>query len=334
MKAIVQRSYGSPDTLTLEELERPVPAGGEVLVRVRAASIFAGDVHVLRGRPFLLRLASGLRRPKQPVPGIDLAGVVEAVGPGATRFGPGDEVFGWASGALAEYVAAPEDHLEPKPVRLSFEQAAAAPEAGMTALQGLRDQGQVGPGQSVLVIGASGGVGTFAIQIARALGATVTAVCSTANVEQARALGADRVIDYTRQDPLATDERFDVIFQVAGTAKPWRLRRLLTPGGRLVLSSGDGRLNGIDRILLGSLVFAVGSQQLGVFVTKENGADLAALRELLEAGSVTPVVDRTSSLEAAAEAFRYLEAGHARGKVVIAPADVPFASGVPLVHGA
>lgn len=318
MKAIVQRRYGAPDVLALEEVERPAAGAGEVLVRVRASAIFAGDLHVLHGRPLAMRLATGLRRPKTAIPGLDLAGVVESVGPGVTRFQPGDEVFGWAAGSLAEYACVPEDHLASRPVRLTCEQAAAVPEAGMTALQGLRDQGRVGPGSSVMVIGASGGVGTFAIQVAKALGATVTAVCSTHNVEQARALGADAVIDYTREDPLASDRRYDVILQVAGTAKPWRLRRLLTPRGTLVLSSGDGRMNGIDRILLGKLAFLGSGRRLGVFVTAENAADLAALRDLVDAGHVTPVVERTYPLEAASDAFRHLESGHARGKVVLA----------------
>ena len=317
MQAIVQHRYGAPDVLALGEVERPVPGHGEVLVRVRAAAIFAGDLHVVRGRPLVLRMSTGLRRPKNPIPGIDVAGTVEAVGAGVTRLHAGDEVFGWSAGTLAEYVCDAEDHFALAPAALTPEQAAAAPEAGMTALQGLRDKGGVGPGRSVMVIGASGGVGTFAIQVAKALGATVTAVCSTANVEQARALGADEVIDYTRTDPFAPGRRYDVIFQVAGTASPRRLRKLLTPDGTLVLNSGDGRLNGIDRILLGTLTFAVARQRLGIFVTKENGADLTALRDLMDAGSVVPAVDRTYPLARAADAFRYLEAGHARGKVVL-----------------
>jgi NADPH:quinone reductase-like Zn-dependent oxidoreductase len=320
MKAIVQHRYGPPDVLALEDIASPAPGPGEVLVRVRAASIFAGDLHVVRGRPLVMRLATGLRRPKHPVPGVDLAGVVDAVGQNVTRLRVGDEVFGWAAGALAELVVVGEDHLEPKPAALSFEQAAAVPEAGMTALQGLRDGGRVQPGQSVLVIGASGGVGTFAVQVAKALGATVTAVCSTRNVEQARAIGADRVIDYTTCDPFAGDARYDVIFQVAGTVSPGRLRRLVTRDGTLVLSSGDGRLNGIDRILAGTLRFLAASQRLGVFVTKENHADLVTLRDLLEAGSVVPVIDRVYALEHAPAALRYLETGHARGKVVITAA--------------
>jgi NADPH:quinone reductase-like Zn-dependent oxidoreductase len=320
VKAIVQHRYGSPDLLELADVPCPEPAPGEVLVRVRAASIFAGDLHVIRGRPLVLRFATGLRRPRNPVPGIDLAGVVGGVGAGVTRFTPGDPVFGWAAGSLAECVAVPEDHLEPLPTGLTFEQAAAVPEAGMTALQALRDRGRVRPGQSVLVIGASGGVGTFAVQVAKVLGATVTAVCSTRNVEQARALGADQVVDYTAGDPFAGEARYDVIVQVAGTASPGRLRRLLTRDGTLVLSSGDGRLNGIDRIVRASLTFPFSSRRLGVFVTRENHADLATLRELLEAGSIRPVIDRTYPLAEAPAALRYLETGHARGKVVIAAA--------------
>jgi NADPH:quinone reductase-like Zn-dependent oxidoreductase len=317
VRAIIQRRYGPPEILTLEEIDRPVPGEGQVLVRVRAAAIFAGDIHMLRGRPILVRVAFGLRRPKNMIPGLDVAGIVEEIGPSVTRFRPGDEVMGWTTGALAEFACAAEDHFEPKPGRLTFEQAAAVPEAGMTALQGLRDQGRVAPGQAVLVIGASGGVGTFAVQVAKALGATVTAVCSTRNVEQARSIGADEVIDYTKTDPIAGGQRYDVIFQVAGTASPLRLRRLLGPRGTLVLGSGDGRLNGIDRIVLGKLAYRFVSQRLGVYVTNENHDDLAVLRELLEAGSVTPVIDRVYPLDAAAEAFRHLETGHARGKVVV-----------------
>ncbi len=317
MKAIVQRRYGPPGALALEDVQTPVPGPGEVLVRVRAASIFAGDLHVLRGRPRVMRMSTGLRRPKKAIPGMDLAGVVESVGPGVDRLRPGDEVFGWAPGTLAEYACGPADRFERKPDRLSFEQAAAAPEAGVTAIQGLRDHGRVAAGQSVMVIGASGGVGTFAIQVAKALGASVTAVCSTGNVEQARAIGADEVIDYTTNDPTATGRRYDVIFQVAGTAKPWRLRRLLNRDGALVLCSGDGRMSGIDRIALGTLTYAFASQRLGVFVTNEDRPGLVALRELIDAGAVTPVVERTFPLEAAADAFRQLEAGHARGKLVI-----------------
>jgi NADPH:quinone reductase-like Zn-dependent oxidoreductase len=318
MKAIVHRRYGPPDVLTLEDVPRPEPGPGEVLVRVRAASVFAGDWHVVRGAPFFMRFATGLRRPRNPIPGIDLAGVVEGTGPGVSDLRTGDEVFGFASGSLAELVCVPADHLAPMPRNLTFGQAAALPEAGMTALQGLRDQGRVRAGQRVLVVGASGGVGTFAVQIAKALGAEVTGVCGPANAELVRSIGADHVVDYTRTDVTTAAVRYDVIFQLAGTASPWRLRRALAPGGTLVLSSGEGRMAGVDRILVAAVLNPFVRERLAVFVTKENGTDLGTLADMVAAGQVRPVVDRTYQLAAAADALRYLEAGHARGKVVIA----------------
>jgi len=318
MKAIVHRRYGPPDLLRLEDLPKPEPGPGEVLVRVRAASVFAGDWHIVRGAPFLMRLATGLRRPRNLIPGIDLAGVVEGVGPGVTDLRSGEEVFGFASGSLAELVCVPADHLVRKPRNLTLEEAATVPEAGMTALQGLRDHGRVQAGQRVLVIGASGGVGTFAVQIAKALGAEVTGVCGPANVELVRSIGADHVIDYTRTDVTTPGERYDVILQLAGTASPGRLRRAIVPGGTLVLSSGDGRIAGLDRIVAASLLNPFVRERLAVFVTKENGADLATLSDMIQAGQVRPVIDRTYPLAEAGEALRYLEAGHARGKVVIA----------------
>ena len=232
MQAIVQHRYGAPDVLTLEEIEAPRPIDDQVLVRVHAAALFAGDSFIMRGRPLMIRLTTGLRRPRHQIPGTDVAGVVEAVGPAAVRLRPGDAVFGWSSGTFADFVCDTEDHFELRPTGLTFEQAAAVPEAALTALQGLRDAGRVQPGQSVLVIGASGGVGTFAVQIAKALGATVTGVCSTRNLELVRSIGADAVIDYTVGDFTTGAERYDVILQVAGTVSPMRLRRLLTPAGR------------------------------------------------------------------------------------------------------
>ena len=318
MKAILQRQYGPPDLLTLEELSRPAPGPGEVLVRVRAASVFAGDLHAVRGTPLFVRLQTGLRRPRNPIPGIDLAGVVEGTGPGVTELRTGDEVFGFASGSLAELVCVPADHLARLPRSLTFEQAAAVPEAGMTALQGLRDRGRVRAGQRVLVIGASGGVGTFAVQIAKALGAEVTGVCGPANAELVRSIGAAHVVDYTRTDVTTAGTRYDVIFQVAGTASPRRLRRVLVPGGTLVLSSGEGRVAGVDRIFTAVALNPFVRERLVVFATKENGTDLGILAGMMEAGQVTPVIDRTYPLAKAAEALAYLEAGHARGKVVIA----------------
>jgi NADPH:quinone reductase-like Zn-dependent oxidoreductase len=317
VKAIVQRRYGAPGVLTLEDLPEPEPGTGEVLVRVRAASIFAGDLYAVRGAPFFVRFATGLRRPRNPIPGIDLAGVVEATGPGVTDLRAGDEVFGFASGSLAELVCMPADHLVRRPQDLTFEQAAAVPEAGMTALQGLRDHGRVRAGQRVLVIGASGGVGTFAVQIAKALGAEVTGVCGPANLELVRSIGADHVLDYTRTDVTTAADRYDVILQLAGTASPRRLRRALAPGGTLVLSSGQGRIAGVDRILVATVLDPFVRERLAVFVTKENATDLGILADMIAAGQVRPVIDRTYPLAEAAEAFRYFEAGHARGKVVI-----------------
>jgi NADPH:quinone reductase-like Zn-dependent oxidoreductase len=318
MQAIVQRRYGPPDVLALEEIERPVPAAGHVLVRVRAASVFFGDHRMLRGSPFVLRFATGLRRPRQPVPGIDVAGVIEAVGAGVTSLRVGDEVFGWTSGSLAEYTCAPADQVVTKPAGLTFEEAASVPETAMTALQGLRDQGRVTPGQRVLIIGASGGCGTFAVQLAKAFGADVTGVCSTRNLDLVRSIGADHVVDYTREDVVGLGRRFDVIYQAAGTDSPRRLRRILEPTGTLVLSNGSGRFAGIDRIIQAVVLSPFVRQRLAVYMTKENRADLLTIRDLLEAGTIRPVIDRTFPLHQAPEAFRYLEAGHARGKVVIA----------------
>jgi NADPH:quinone reductase-like Zn-dependent oxidoreductase len=318
MKAIVRRRYGPPDVLALEELPSPDPGPGEVRVRVRAASMFAGDIHLVRGTPYFVRLATGLRRPRNPIPGIDLAGTVDVIGPGVKDLRPGDEVFGFAAGSLAELVCVPAGQLVPRPANVALEEAATVPEAGLTALQGLRDHGHVRPGQRVLVIGASGGVGTFAVQIAKALGAEVTGVCGPANLELVRSIGADHVIDYTRTDVTTAGERYDVILQLAGTASPRRLRRVLVPGGTLVLSNGTGRVAGVDRILAAMLLNPFVRERLVVYVTKENGADLAVLAAMIEAGQVRPVIDRTYPLAEAAAAMRYLEAGHARGKIILA----------------
>lgn len=317
MRAIVQDRYGSPDVLRLDEVPAPEPGAGEVLVRIHAASIFFGDWRAVRGSPAIIRTATGLRRPKHRTPGIDLAGVVESVAPDVADLAVGDRVFGWGHGALAELAAVPAHQLVTMPTGLTFEEAAATPEAAMTALQGLRDAGRVAPGQRVLVIGASGGIGTFAVQIARALGATVTAVCSARNIDLVRSIGAERVIDYTREPFESWPGPYDVIFQAAGTTSPNRLRRLLTPAGTLVLSNGQGRAAGIDRILKASILDPFVGHRLVVFLTREKRADLLAARDLIEAGSVRPVIDRGYALADSAEAFRYLEAGHTRGKVVI-----------------
>jgi NADPH:quinone reductase-like Zn-dependent oxidoreductase len=318
MRAIVHRRYGPPEVLGLEELPSPEPGPGEVRVRVHAASVFAGDVYVVRGAPLFIRFATGLRRPRNPIPGIDLAGIVDVTGPGVTDLQPGDEVFGFAAGSLAELVCVPAGQLARRPANLALADAAGVPEAGMTALQALRDHGRVQPGQRILVIGASGGVGTFAVQIAKALGAEVTGVCGPTNLGLVRSIGADHVIDSTRTDPTAAGERYDVILQLAGTASPRRLRRALEPTGALVLSSGQGRLAGVDRILAATVLGPFVRERLVVFETRENGADLAILAGMIASGQVRPVIDRTYPLAEAGEALRYLETGHARGKIILA----------------
>ena len=320
MRAVVQDRFGPPDTLELREVERPEAGDGQVLVRVRAASVNPADWYLMTGTPWLARPTMGLRRPRSGRLGVDLAGEVEAVGRNVTRFRPGDEVFGTGDGTLAEYVAVGEATLAGMPGRLSFEQAAAVPVAALTALQGLRDKGRLRPGQRVLVNGASGGVGTFAVQVAKALGADVTAVCSTRNLEAARSLGADRVIDYTREDFTRTGRRHDLLLDVAGS-RPWSAcRRVLEPRGRLVLVGAPkgsrllGPLSHIARVRLASLR---SSQKVVFFISKSSSQDLAALAELLEAGTVTASVERTYPLSEAADALRHLGEGHARGKLVV-----------------
>jgi NADPH:quinone reductase-like Zn-dependent oxidoreductase len=321
MKAIVHHEYGSPDVLELEEIDRPVVKDDEVLVRVRASSANPADWHFMRGVPYVMRPQSGLRKPKNGILGRDIAGEVEAVGKDVTGFRPGDEVFAnVGSGGFAEYASVPEDFLVQKPVNLTFEQAATVPLAALTAVQGLRDAGHLQPEQKVLIIGASGGVGTFAVQIAKSLGADVTGVCSTRNVELVRSLGADHVIDYTQGDFTQSGQKYDLIFQLAGTSSPSDLRRSLTSEGTLVLSSGDsdGRWIGpVDRLVKAVVLSPFVSQKLGSFLAKANKDDLQFLKELIEAGDVTPVIDRAYSLSETPEAIRYLEEGHARGKVVI-----------------
>jgi NADPH:quinone reductase-like Zn-dependent oxidoreductase len=325
MKAIAYHAYGSPDVLDLEDVERPVVKDGEVLVRVRAASPNPYDWHFMRGVPYFMRLTeSGIRAPKQSVLGSDIAGRVEAVGKEVTRFQPGDEVFAnVGSGGFAEYTCVPEDLLGLKPANLTFEQAAAVPLAAMTALQGLRDAGKLQSGQKVLIIGASGGVGTFAVQIAKRFGAHVTGVCSARNLDMVRSIGADDVIDYTTHDFTQDGPKYDLVFQLAGTQAPSDLRRVLTPKGTLVLSSGDseGRWIGpVDRVLKAVALSPFVGQSLRPFLMKPSAKDLEFLRELIEAGELEPIIDRTYSLSEVPEAIRYLEQGHARGKVVI---DIP-----------
>ena len=322
MKAIVRERYGPPDVLALRNVEIPAIDDDSILVRVRAAAINAYDWHMMRGRPSLVRIVAGLRKPKSSAMGVDVAGQVEAVGKNVTQFRPGDEVFGSRSGSLAEYVrGTSQSFLVPKPARLTFEQAAAVPMAGTTALQGLRDKGQIRPGQKVLINGASGGVGTFAVQIAKAFGAHVTAVCSTRNVEQARSLGADEVIDYTKEDFTRGGKRYDLILDVAASGPLSARRRVLEPSGILVgVGSADSRY-GMTSLLAGLVETAVlsrfGKQKMPFFLAKNSKEDLLVLTDLIEAGRVRPVIDRTYPLSETAEALRYLETGHARAKVVI-----------------
>jgi NADPH:quinone reductase-like Zn-dependent oxidoreductase len=321
VKAIVRDSYGSPDVLELEDIDKPEPADDEVLVHVHAAGVGRDVWHVMRGLPYPIRLAGyGLRAPKNPVIGSDVAGVVEAVGKDVSRFRPGDEVFGIGKGSYAEYARAPEDKLAPKPANLTFEQAAVVAIMGSTALQALRDQGKVRPGQEVLIIGASGGVGTYAVQIAKAFGAHVTGVCSTTKVEMVRSIGADHVIDYTQEDFAEGDKRYDVILDIGGNSSVARLRRALASRGTLVVVGGEGGgrwLGGLQRQLWATMLSPFVSQKLGTFVNKENHEDLLVLKELIESGKVTPVIDRTYPLAEVPEAMRYLEGGHAKGKVLI-----------------
>ncbi|HET6659619.1 MAG TPA: NAD(P)-dependent alcohol dehydrogenase [Rubrobacter sp.] len=321
MKAIVRDTYGPPDVLELRDIDIPELADDEVLVRVHAAGVGRDVWHVMTGLPYPIRLAGyGFRAPKNPIIGSDMAGEVETIGRKVSRFQPGDEVFGIGKGSYAEYVCAPEDKLAPKPADLTFEQAAVVAIMGSTALQALRDHGKVRPGQEVLIIGASGGVGTYAVQIAKAFGVHVTGVCSTKKVEMVRSIGADHVIDYTREDFAEGDQRYDVILDIGGNSSLARLRRALTPEGTLVIVGGEGGgrwLGGTDRQLRAMMLSPFVGQKLGAFVNKENHEDMLVLKELIESGNVTPVIDRTYPLSEVPEAIRYLEEGHARGKVVI-----------------
>jgi NADPH:quinone reductase-like Zn-dependent oxidoreductase len=321
MKAIVQDTYGSTEVLELRDIDKPEIADDEVLVRVHAAGVDRGVWHVMTGLPYPIRLAGyGLRAPKTQVPGADVAGVVEAVGKDVTRFQPGDEVFGIGKGAFAEYARAPENKLAPKPANLTFEQAAVVAISGLPALQSLRDHGKVRPGQKVLIIGASGGVGTYAVQLAKVFGAEVTAVCSTAKVDLVRSLGADHVIDYTRDDFAEGVSRYDLILDIGGNSSLSRLRRALTPRGTLVIVGGEGGgrwLGGTDRQIRALVLSRFVGQKLGTFISKENHEDMLVLKELIEAGKVTPVIDRTYPLSEVPQAIRYVEQGQARGKVVI-----------------
>ncbi len=319
MKAMVYRTYGSPDVLEFTTLADPTPKDGEVLVRVRAASVNKGDWHLLHGEPFLVRPSAGLRRPKHPILGADVAGEVVAVGRAVTRFQPGDAVFGDLSasgrGGFAEFVAAPQAALAIKPPAVSFADAAATPTAGVTALQGLRTHGRIQPGQHVLINGASGGVGTFAVQIARALGATVTAVCSARNAEQARRLGAHHIIDYTQEDFTHSGQRFDLIFDTVGNRSVAEYRQVLAPQGRFVTTAFLPAL-----ALLGPWLAWRGGPSMQNMLASPNRADLEFLAGLLDARTLVPVIDRCYPLAEVPAALRYVGDGHARGKVVIVPA--------------
>ena len=322
MRAVVRDRFGTPDVLELREIARPALTDDGVLVRVRAASLNAADWYGLTGTPVVARAAMGLRKPKELIPGTDFAGVVEAVGKDVTGFQPGDEVFGARSGSCAEYVCV-RNAVVPKPVGVTFEEAAGVPVAATTALQALRDKARVQPGQKVLVNGASGGVGTFTVQLAKVLGAHVTAVCSPRNVEQARSLGADRVLDYTREDFTRLDERFDAILDVSGTRSWQAYKRILKPGGMHVIvgaprpgASFLGPLRHVIKLRLASLG---GSRKVVFFIAKLNKPDLAYLAELLGAGTIRSVVERTYELAETPDALRYVGQGHARGKLVIIP---------------
>lgn len=319
MKAIVYTTYGSPDVLQLKDVEKPTPKDDHVLVKVHAASANPADWHLMRAEPFLARFANGLLKPKHTRLGADLAGRVEAIGRNVTRFHVGDAVFGelplHALGSFAEYVCAPEELLALKPAKLTFEQAAAVPLAAFTALQGLRDKGQIQPGQTVLINGASGGVGTFAVQIAKSFGTDVTGVCSTRNLDMVRSIGADHVIDYTQADFTKRGQRYDLIFDAVGNRSVSDLKRALTPNGMCAVA-GFTSLSRLFQTML------LGGKQVGLMETaKANQEDLVFIKGLLEAGKVIPVIDRRYPLRETAEAIRYLEAGHARGKVVITVTD-------------
>lgn len=319
MRAIVRNTYGSPDVLQIQELERPELTDDGVLVRVRAASINPLDWYTLTGTPYFARLQSGLRKPKSNRLGVDFAGTVEAVGKDVTQFHSGDEVFGARNGALAEYVCV-RDAIALKPKSLSFEQAATVPVAAITALQGLRDKGQIQSGDKVLINGASGGVGTFAVQIAKAFGAEVTGVCSTGNVNLVQSLGADYVIDYSMEDFTQNGQRYDLMLDNAGSKSWSEIRRVLKKNATVVIvgaSKGNNLIGPLGHILKLRLAALRGSQRAAFFIAKLTRADMLVLRELLESGKVTPVVDRCYEMREMAEAFRYLGEGHAKGKIVI-----------------
>jgi NADPH:quinone reductase-like Zn-dependent oxidoreductase len=318
MKAIVCTRYGSPDVLEFKEVEKPLPKENQVLVQVYASSANPLDWHEMRGAPFLVRLGGGLRRPNDPRLGADLAGRVEAIGSAVTQFQVGDEVFGANAGGFAEYAAVPEMRVILKPAKLSFEEAAAVPVAAITALQGLRHRGQVQPGQQVLVNGAAGGVGSFAVQLAKAFGAEVTGVCSTRNLEMVRSIGADHVIDYTQEDFTRQGKQYDVILDAAGNRSVAAYKRALKPKGRAVIVGFTNLSRMFEHIVWGPLLSRIGNEWVGLMgIAKINQEDLMLLKELLEAGKVIPLIKRRYPLCEAPEAIRHLETGHAQGKVII-----------------
>jgi NADPH:quinone reductase-like Zn-dependent oxidoreductase len=320
MKAIVYTEYGSPDILQLKEVEKPIHKDNEVLIKVYASSVNAADLHLLRGKPFVARLMAGLLKPKNKILGADVAGRVEAVGTNVKQFKQGDEVFGDLSGCgfggFAEYVCAPENILALKPSNMSFEGAAAVPLAAGTALQGLRDKGQIQSGQKVLINGASGGVGTFAVQIAKSFGTEVTAVCSTGKMDMVRSIGADHFIDYTKEDFTKNGQSYDLILAANGFHPISDYKRALSPKGIYVMTGGSGAQM-FQALFLGPLISMTGSKKMRNLLAQPNQKDLAFLKELLEAGKIVPVIDRRYKLSKVAEAIRYLEEGHAKGKVVI-----------------
>jgi len=317
MKAIVYTKYGPHDVLQLTEIERPVPKDNEVLVKVQAASLNAYDWHMLRAKPFLVRLmGGGLVKPKNTILGADAAGRVEAVGGNVKQFKPGDEVFGTVKAAFAEYTCPRENVLALKPANLSFEEAAAVPMAAITALQGLRDQGHIQPGQKVLINGASGGVGTFAVQMAKSFGAEVTAVCSPRNLDMAQSFGVDYVIDYTKEDFTKNEKRYDLIFAANGYHPISDYKRALSPKGRYVMAGGS-TAQMFQAMLLGPWISMTGRKKMGGVAAKLSQKDLVFVKELIESGKVKPFIDRRYPLSEVADAVRYLEEGHARGKIVI-----------------
>jgi NADPH:quinone reductase-like Zn-dependent oxidoreductase len=321
MKAIVQDKYGTADVLELRDVEKPQPGDDELLIRVKAAGVDPGVWHLMTGLPYLVRVMGfGLRSPKIRVRGTDAAGIVEAAGKNVVRLKPGDQVYGTCDGSFAEYACAKAERFAPKPSNLSFEQAAAVPVSGITALGGLRDAGKLQPEQKTLIIGAAGGVGTFAVQLAKAFGAVVTGVCSTSKAELVRTIGADEVIDYTREDFTDGTRQFDLILDTAGRRPLSHLRRALTPHGTLVIVGGEGGgrwLGGFQRQLLAPVRSRFTEQKLLGLVSKERQQDLLTLKALIEEGKLTPVIDRTFPLGEAPQAIRYLEQGHARGKIVL-----------------